>query len=155
MELNWEVAAAIVGIVGILGGAAVKWITGSISIESVSRQRDIAVLEKKLDEDTKALEQKIDHKHRNVEQGFVGVHRKLDQNCDKLEVAAKDIVRLSEAQKSQDLQVREIKTEMKEALHDLRQNLDARLDKMSTTQQQHFDMLAQSIREIRKVEPKS
>lgn len=154
MILTWEIAGTAFGILMTLGGFAVRWIVGEISEETELRKVGVAALEKKIDDETKAFEAKLDHKHRNVQTAFQGVQRKLDQTCDKLDAATKDIVRLSENQKTQEQQVREIKIEMKEALHDLRQSMDARFDGQAAQQKTNFEALAQSIREIRTVGPR-
>lgn len=154
MILTWEIAGTAFGIIMGLGGLAVRWIVGEISEETALREKGVAALEKKIDDETHAFEQKLDHKHRNVQTAFQAVDRKLDQNCDKLDAASKDIVRLNEAQKTQEQSIREIKVEMKEAIHDLRQSLAAQIDNVLVTQKTQFDALTQSIREIRNVAPR-
>ena len=155
MELTWEIAASALAIIMAIGGAAVKWITSTIATESSARDKCDGALERKIDEETKELSDKIDHKHNNVSQQFIALTTKIDKYCDNLDNAQKDIVRLTEAQKMQELQVREIKTELKEGLHELRQGLDQRLDQIALASKTQFEALDRTIREIsqRKLKP--
>lgn len=146
--LDWGIAASIATVT--FPSIAAAWAAGAWSIRMVIGRvdRDIEKERETRAAQNVSLEKEVVHNRASADQKFIALELRVDRN-------AGEIVALGKADVEHSVAIRHLEATIRDGVDGLKQLINSRLDDAALSRKAEFDQLADSIREIRNVTPRS